>query len=249
MNILITGANGFLGKNLIERLVMLPDVNIMHFDQGTSTLLLEKNLKECDFIFHFAAVHRPKDNEDFYRINDDFFEWILKKLEAFGNRCPILLTSSIQATDNNDYGRSKIIAEDLLREHAEKAGSKAIIYRLNNVFGKWATPHHHSVVATFCYNINRDEPIVISNRRIMMHFYYIDDVIDSFMAQLKSEVVPDTDGIYRLKNEQIINITLGELSDTFYRFRGYQKSDKKPLFENKTEERLWETYISYAEKS
>ena len=245
MNILITGANGFLGKNLIERLVKMQDVNIMHFDRGTSLLLLEKNLKECDFIFHFAAVHRPKDNEDFYRINDDFFEWILKKLEEFGNNCPVLLTSSIQATDNNDYGRSKVIAEDLLKSHAQKTNSKAIIYRLNNVFGKWATPHHHSVVATFCYNINRDEPIVISNRSIVMRFYYVDDVIDSFISQLSGDISPDSDGIFRLKDEQIINITLGELSDTFYRFREFQKSEKTPEFSNDTEKRLWETYISY----
>lgn len=245
MNILITGANGFLGKNLIERLVKLPDVNIFHYDQGTSTLLLEKNLKECNFVFHFAAVHRPKDNEDFYRINDDFFEWILKKLEEFGNNCPVLLTSSIQATDNNDYGRSKIIAENLLKTHAQNMNSKAIIYRLNNVFGKWATPHHHSVVATFCYNINRDEPIVISNRNITMRFYYIDDVIDSFISQLNGKVTPNSDGIFRLKDEQIISITLGELSDTFYRFRNLQKIGQTPEFVNETEKRLWETYISY----
>ena len=248
MNILITGANGFLGKNLIERLVNIPDVNIMHFDQGTSMLLLEKNLKECDFVFHFAAVHRPKDNEDFYRINDNFFEWILKKLEAFGNNCPVLLTSSIQATDNNDYGRSKIIAENLLKSHSEKTGSKAIIYRLNNIFGKWATPNHHSVVATFCHNINRDMPIVISNRNIMMHFYYIDDVIDSFMSQLNGIVTPDSDGIFRLNKNLIIDITLGELSDTFYRFREMQKTGTMPAFSDNTEKRLWETYISYAEK-
>ena len=248
MNILITGANGFLGKNLIARLVNMPDVNIMHFDQGTSTLLLEKNLKECDFVFHFAAVHRPKDNEDFYRINDDFFEWILKTLEKYENNCPVLLTSSIQATDNNDYGRSKMIAENLLRAHAEKTGSKAIIYRLNNIFGKWATPNHHSVVATFCHNINRDEPIIISNRNIEMHFYYIDDVIDSFVSHLSGSVTPGSDGIYRLKPEQITDITLGKLSDTFYRFRELQKAGKTPDLTDRTEKRLWETYISY-EKS
>ena len=245
MNILITGANGFLGKNLIERLVKMPDINIMHFDTGTSTLLLEKNLKECDFVFHFAAVHRPKDNEDFYRINDDFFEWILNTLEKYENRCPVLLTSSIQATDNNDYGRSKIIAENLLLAHAKKTDAKAIIYRLNNVMGKWAMPNHHSVVATFCHNINRDEPIVISNRHVVMHFYYIDDVIDSFIAQLSGTAVPDGDGIYRLKPEQIIDISLGELSDTFYRFRELQKNGQKPELTDKTEKRLWETYISY----
>ena len=246
-NILITGANGFLGKNLIERLVKTDDVNILHFDQGTSPLLLEKNLKECDFLFHFAAVHRPKDNEDFYRINDDFFEWILKKLEEFGNNCPVLLTSSIQATDNNDYGRSKVIAENLLREHGKKTGSRAIVYRLNNVYGKWATPNHHSVVATFCYNINRDLPIVISNRRIQMHFYYVDDVMDSFVAQINGNVEPDADGIFRLPEEKILHITLGELADSFYAFRELQKCGKTPEFENEAEKRLWTTYISYAE--
>ena len=245
MNVLITGANGFLGKNLIERLVRLDDVNIMHFDERTSVQLLDKNLSECDFLFHFAAVHRPKDNDEFYKVNDDFFEWIFGRLEEYGNTCPVLFTSSIQATDNNDYGRSKLIAENLLREHAKKAGSKAIIYRLNNVFGKWATPNHHSVVATFCYNINRDIPIQISNRRIMMHFYYIDDVMDSFLSQLKGEARPDDDGIYRLRNDQIIDITLGELADTFYEFREFQKRGEKPELDSITKERLWVTYKSY----
>lgn len=246
-NILITGANGFLGKNLIERLVTRDDVNIMHFDQGTSTLLLEKNLKECDFLFHFAAIHRPKDNMEFYKVNDDFFAWILGKLEEFGNACPVLLTSSIQATDNNDYGRSKVIAENLLKEHGKKMNSRAIVYRLNNVYGKWAMPNHHSVVATFCYNINRDLPIVISNRRIEMHFYYVDDVIDSFMAQLNGSVTPDADGIFRLPEEKILHITLGELADAFYAFRECQKAGKTPNLDAPAKERLWTTYVSYAE--
>ena len=247
MNILITGADGFLGKNLIERLVKMQDVNIMHFSEGTSTLLLDRNLSECDFLFHFAAVHRPKDSEDFYRVNDDFFEDILKKLEQSGNDCPVLLTSSIQATDNNDYGRSKMIAENLLREHSERSGAKAIIYRLNNIFGKWATPNHHSVVATFCYNINRDLPIVISNRRVMMNFYYIDDVIDSFLSQLDGQAQPDGDGIYRLREEQIIHITLGELADTFYYFRECQKNNAEPKIDSGLIEKLWHTYVSYSE--
>lgn len=245
MNILITGADGFLGKNLIERLVKMPDVNIMHFSEGTSPLLLDRNLSECDFVFHFAAVHRPKDNEDFYRVNDDFFEGILAKLEEYGNNCPVLLTSSIQATDNNDYGRSKLIAENLLRKHSEKSGARAIIYRLNNVLGKWAMPNHHSVVATFCHNINRDLPIVISNRKIMMNFYYIDDVIDSFLTQIKGEPKPDADGIFRLKEEQIIHITLGELADTFYYFRDCQKRGITPQTDSELKQKLWRTYESY----
>ena len=171
MNVLITGANGFLGKNLIERLVKDENVNIMHYSVGTSELLLDRNLKECDFLFHFAAVHRPKDSKEFYKVNDDFFENILNKLEEYGNDCPVILTSSIQANDNTDYGRSKLIAENLLKKHAEKTGAKAVIYRLMNIYGKWATPNLHSVVATFCYNINRDLPIIISNRDIAIRRY------------------------------------------------------------------------------
>lgn len=249
MNVLITGANGFLGKNLIERLVQMPDVNIMHYARGTSKLLLEKNLQDCDFLFHFAAVHRPKDSMEFYRVNDDFFEWILQKLEESGNNCPVLLTSSIQATDKTDYGRSKIIAENLLKEHEKKSGAKGIIYRLNNTLGKWATPNQHSVAATFCYNINRDLPIVISNRRILMRFYYIDDVIDHFVSQITDEVKPNDDGIYRLPEDRIIEITLGELADKLYYFRECQKNNELPVVESKTDERLWSTYISYAEES
>lgn len=249
MNILITGANGFLGKNLIERLVKMHDINIMHYARGTSKLLLEKNLEECDFLFHFAAVHRPKDSEEFYRVNDDFFNWILKKLEQNHNNCPVLLTSSIQANDKTDYGRSKLIAETFLKEHEEKAGAKGIIYRLNNTFGKWAMPNHHSVVATFCYNINRDLPIHISNRNILMRFYYIDDVIDSFIAQLTGGILPDADGIYRLPNEKIIDITLGDMADKLYYFRDCQKNRSIPQLNAKIDKKLWSTYLSYAEKS
>lgn len=249
MNVLITGADGFLGKNLIEKLVDFPDVNIMHFSKGTSELLLEKNLQECDFLFHFAAVHRPKDSGEFYKVNDEFFKWILNKLEESQNDCPVLLTSSIQATDNTDYGRSKLIAERLLKEHEEKTGAKAIIYRLNNTFGKWATPNHHSVVATFCHNINRDIPIIISNRNIMMHFYYVDDVIEDFIKQLEGECVPDEDGIYRLCSEKISDITLGELADMLYHFRNVQRNGERPVLTSKLEERLWSTYISYEERT
>lgn len=249
MNILITGADGFLGKNLIERLVKCDNVNIMHYDVGTSELLLEKNLKECDFLFHFAAVHRPKDSEDFYKVNDDFFGYVLNTLEKYGNNCPVLLTSSIQATDNNDYGRSKVIAENMLKEHAEKTGAKAIIYRLLNVFGKWAMPNHHSVVATFCHNINRDLPITISNRNILMNFYYVDDVIDDFMSQIKGERIPDADGIYRLSENKIYKITLGDLADEFYYFRECQKSGKTPKLSGDLQNKLYLTYLSYESES
>ena len=247
MNILRTGADGFLGKNLIEKLVKRDDVNIMHYSLGTSDLLLDKNLKECDFLFHFAAVHRPKDSNEFYKVNDDFFGYVLSTLEKYGNNCPVVLTSSIQANDSTDYGRSKIIAENLLKKHAEKTGAKAIIYRLYNVFGKWATPNLHSVVATFCYNINRDLPITVSNREIVIKFYYVDDVIEHFISQLSGKPVPDADGIYRLSESKIYEISLGYLADKFNEFRVYQKKRQTPILISDVDKKLYETYISYAE--
>lgn len=249
MNVLITGANGFLGKNLIERLVKDENVNIMHYSVGTSELLLDRNLKECDFLFHFAAVHRPKDSKEFYKVNDDFFENILNKLEEYGNDCPVILTSSIQANDNTDYGRSKLIAENLLKKHAEKTGAKAVIYRLMNIYGKWATPNLHSVVATFCYNINRDLPIIISNRDIAIRFYYIDDVIDHFVANMKGNFAPDKDGFYRLPENEITTMTLGYIANKLCYFRECEKAGAVPEIHGKTEERLYFTYKSYAKQN
>lgn len=244
MKILITGANGFLGKNLIERLVQFPNVDILHYSRGTSQLLLERNLSECDFLFHFAAVHRPDDNTEFYRINDDFFKYILDKLEEYHNNCPVLLTSSIQATDNNDYGRSKRIAEGLLKQHGEKCGSRVIIYRLLNTFGKWARPHSHSVVATFCYNIAHDMPIIISNRNILMRFYYVDDVMDSFVSQINADYYKSQEFV-ALTEDKIHLITLGELADTLYDFHRQDVLNQRPLLDTDFKKRLWTTYLSY----
>lgn len=245
MKVLITGANGFLGKNLIERLVRMPDIDILHYSRGTSPLLLEKNLAECDFLFHFAAVHRPEDNTEFYRVNDDFFKFILDKLEEYNNNCPVLLTSSIQAQDNNDYGRSKRIAEELLRQHGEKCGSKVIIYRLLNTFGRWARPHSHSVVATFCYNISHSMPITISNREIIMRFYYIDDVIDSFVHQLNNRNIKGNDDTITLPENKIYSISLGELADTLYDFKLCDSKEIKPDCDTETKRLLLKTYLSY----
>ena len=192
-------------------------------------------------------IHRPKDSNEFYKVNDDFFGTVLSTLEKYGNKCPVLLTSSIQANDSTDYGRSKIIAENMLKKHAEKAGSKAIIYRLYNIFGKWATPNLHSVVATFCYNINRDLPITVSNRDIVIKFYYVDDVVEHFLLQLEGVPKPDSDGIYRLKEDKVYNISLGYLADKFYEFRECQKQNKTPLLEKDVDKKLYETYLSYAD--
>jgi len=245
MRILITGANGFIGKNLIQQLVKRDDIEVLHYDVGSSEDLLKKNLKECNFIYHFAAVHRPKETSEFYAVNNGFLDYIINELKANGNNCPFLLTSSIQALDNTDYGRSKHIAEMHLRKYAEATNSKAIIYRLYNTFGKWATPNLHSVVATFCYSIAHDLPITISNRDIEMKFYYIDDVIESFLNKLDMIEPPCEDGIYRLSERKIYNITLGDLADTIMYFRQCEKDNEEVKIKSKIAEKLYITYKSY----
>lgn len=247
MKILITGADGFIGQNLIERLVIRDDIDILHYSTGTSPLLLERNLSECDFLIHLAAVHRPKDNNEFYRINDTFFKDILDTLKKYNNKCPVLLTSSIQATDNNDYGRSKKIAEELLREHGRENSSRIIIYRLLNTFGKWARPNVHSVVATFCYNISHELPITISNRLVQMRFYYIDDVIDDFVRQIESSDLDCQDTFASLPEELVHTITLGELADTLYYFHECDEKLTEPELDSTTKQHLWTTYQSYKE--
>lgn len=246
MNILITGAKGFIGKNLIARLKEYGDkYTIYSYDIDSTREELCEYVKNCDFVFNFAAVHRPKEVNEFKEVNHLFFDELLKMLEINNNKCPVLYTSSIQATNGSPYGESKLSAENDLKEYSKKNSTKAIIYRLTNTYGKWATPNHHSVVATFCYNIARDLPIVVNDPNYMMHFYYIDDVIDSFISQLEGNPIPCDDGIFRLPDEKIHHITLGQLETILRKFKTLLDIGIEPKLENPTEETLYQTYKSY----
>jgi UDP-2-acetamido-2,6-beta-L-arabino-hexul-4-ose reductase len=245
MNVLITGANGFLGKNLIEKLVKIENINIMHFDLGVSDSLLRKNLNECHFIFHFAAIHRPKYVNEFYENNYEFLKYLLNILKESKNKCPILFTSSIQSQDNTDYGRSKKLAEDELKLYSYEEKTKVIIYKLLNVFGKFAAPNHHSVVATFCYNTINDLPITISNKELIMKFYYIDDVIESFIYQLNcNDNRPEANYCF-LNNEDIYSISLGDLGKLISSFRSNEKGNIPIMLKSDLEEKIYKTYNSY----
>ena len=249
MKILITGANGFLGRNLIDRLINIDEKYIIYkYDRESTLEELETYTKDCDFVFNFAAVHRPKDVSEFDKVNHLLFSTILDLLQTNNNTCPVLYTSSIQATNGSEYGDSKLSAEKDLLDYAMRTGAKAIIYRLTNIYGRWATPNHHSVVATFCYNLANDLPITITDENHVMNFYYIDDVIDSFIGQLDNSVLPCEDGIYRLQEEKIYSITLGKLAEYLIYFRDCVKNNVKPYLENEIKRTLYLTYLSYVKK-
>lgn len=248
MKILITGAYGFLGKNLIARLKEYGDkYEIYSYDIDTSFNDLEKYTKDCDFVFNFAAVHRPKEVSEFEKVNHVFFDDLLKLLIKNKNLCPVLYTSSIQATNGTDYGNSKLAAENDLTQYGTKTGARAIVYRLSNIFGRWAMPNHHSVVATFCNNLVLGLPISISDRNHIMYFHYISDVIDSFVSQIEGCAKPCDDGIYRVN--KIYEITLGQLADTLTHFQASLANNITPNLQTEIEEKLFETYLSYVEQS
>ncbi|HED24198.1 MAG TPA: NAD-dependent epimerase/dehydratase family protein [Firmicutes bacterium] len=245
MKILITGAGGFIGRNLVEVLEKDKGYTLFKFNSADNPRLLNDYTAGCEFLFHLAAVHRPADEAEFDRVNRQFLAGVLDHLRKQDNGCPILLASSIQAVDDSPYGRSKRAAEKLVREHAEKSGSRAIIYRLTNTFGRYARPNSHSVVATFCYNIARDLPIVISDPDREMHLYYIDDVIESFLLHLHGSVEPDPDGFYRLPEVLEYRVTLGELAEMLYSFRERIRSGEEFTPRDEFAAKLYQTFRSY----
>jgi len=245
MKLLVTGAKGFIGRNLIELLGKDKEVEVFEYDKDTDPQMLHYFTKECDFVFHLAAVHRPKDEAEFNKVNHLFFGDLLEMLRSEKNACPVLLTSSFQATQNSDYGRSKLAAEKALKKHAETMNSKAIIYRLTNTFGRYAKPNHHSVVATFCYNIARGLPIEISDPERVMKLYYIDDLIDSFLSHLNNNIEPDPDGFYRLPKDLEYKITLKDLADKIYSFKASSDEDLALSMADEFTRKLYETYTNY----
>ena len=183
MKILVTGAKGFVGRNLCLTLGQMNDVEVLKYDLGDEAKL-DGYAAECDFVFHLAGVNRPKDPAEFKTGNTVFTEDILEKLAARQNPPPVLLSSSIQAALDNDYGKSKAAAEAAVRAYGEKTGAPVFIYRLANVFGKWCRPNYNSAVATWVYNIARDLPIMVRDPAVTVTLVYIDDVVRSFISHV-----------------------------------------------------------------
>jgi UDP-2-acetamido-2,6-beta-L-arabino-hexul-4-ose reductase len=242
MNILVTGANGFLGKNLIAELKNKGFNNIFEFTRESDSSLLAKYTKECNFVFHLAGVNRPKDDKEFMEGNFGFTTKLLELLKKHGNKSPVLVTSSIQAEKDNPYGKSKKAGEDLVFAHSIETGVKALVYRLPNLFGKWSKPNYNTVVATYCHNIARDLDIQVNNPDANLTLCYIDDVLDEFFKALEGKptfqdnycVVPITH-----------NIRLGELANLIRDFKESRSNIGIPNMENALTKKLYSTYLSF----
>ncbi|MDO4563477.1 MAG: capsular polysaccharide biosynthesis protein CapF [Clostridia bacterium] len=241
MKILVTGAKGFVGKNLIPAL-MRNGHEVFEFDIDTEPTLLEGYTRECEFVFHLAGVNRPKTEDEFMTGNFGFTTTLTKLLEKHANKSPILITSSIQAELDNPYGKSKKAGEDALREYGAQTGAKVLIYRLPNVFGKWCRPNYNSAVATFCHNIARDLPITINDPKVNMRLVYIDDVVDEFLRALAGNENCSGD----FCSVQIVHeITLGEIAELIESFKKSRESRFVPNQESEFARKLYATYLSY----
>lgn len=242
MKILITGASGFIGKNLQQYLKEKKDHDIITFDRQDDFSKIEENIDNIEFIFHLAGENRPDNPNDFYKGNTDLTKSIIELINNKNLHIPILYTSSIQAVKENDYGKSKKMAENALIEYGQN--SKAFIYRLHNVFGKWSRPNYNSVIATFCYNVVNNIELTINDSETELELIYIDDIITEFSNLL--------DGIGPTKMEDeycyvnpIYNITLGKLAELIKSFKQSMNSIQVPETGDDFTKKLFSTYLSY----
>lgn len=245
MNIVITGYSGFIGRNLCERLLSLPDCNLLLIGRTTSEEILSACLRQADIVYHLAAVHRPKSVSEFTEINIEYFSRILNELQQHQNACPVILTSSVQAQGDTPYAKSKVAAENLLAAHCDKMPSEGIVYRLTNTFGRYARPNAHSVVATFCFNLHRGIPLQVHNPDTVLQLCYIDDVTEVFCTHL---AVSSANGVRFVSlKKPAYRISLGELALTLTKFRTAIQRGENPQASDELQRRLLITYLSYGQ--
>lgn len=253
MNILITGAKGFIGKNLVAELknikegkakgYNLPqDITLYEYDMDTDPALLDDYCRDADFVFHLAGVNRPKEQEEFMRGNFGFTSTLLDTLKKQGNNCPIMLSSSIQAELDNPYGVSKKAGEDLLFNYGKETGAEVYVFRFPNVFGKWCRPNYNSAVATFCHNIAHDLPIQVNDPSVNMTLVYIDDVVRELIYALLGNAHKEGE-FCKVRTEH--KITLGEIADLIYSFKENRKNLQVPNLSDAFTKKLYSTYLSY----
>lgn len=255
MKILITGAHGFIGKNLVATLnnirtgkdktfSLYDEITIYEYDLDSSKDLLEVYCKECDFVFHLAGVNRPKNQDEYVIGNCGFTSELIGLLKKYNNYCPIMISSSIQAEFDNLYGKSKKASEVLVFEYGRENKVPVYVYRYPNVFGKWCRPNYNSVVATFCNNIAKGMPIQINDRFTVMNLVYIDDVVKELLSILSGTSHMDEKGYCYVP--VVHTITLGEIADLIYSFKESRETHVIPdMTENGFVKKLYATYLSY----
>ena len=273
MKILITGAYGFVGKNLTEALKNIrdgkdrthPELSVDElylYDIDTDESVLEKACEKADFVFNLAGVNRPQNAEEFMQGNFGFASKLLDTLKKYNNKCPVMLSSSIQATligrYDSDYGRSKRAGEDLFFSYAAETGARVLVYRFPNLFGKWCRPNYNSAVATFCNNIANDLEITVNDPAVQLELLYIDDLIAEMLDALEgNEHRCEFDGINTVLTENgkfcaapiSHRVTLGEIVDLLYTFKKQPETLLMPEIPNNSfAKKLYSTYLSYLPK-
>lgn len=282
MKILVTGAKGFVGKNLCCQLNNIKEGKarcygdlqvdeVFEYDIDSTPEQLDSWCGECDFVFNLAGVNRPKDNDEFMKGNYGFASTLLDTLKKHHNTCPVMLSSSQQASltgrfGNSEYGRSKKAGEDLFLEYGKETGAKVLVYRFPNLYGKWCRPNYNSAIATFCNNIANDLPIQVNDRSVQMEVLYIDDLVEEMICALKSQehhcefegldVLPSAEGRY-CYCPVTHKTTLGEIVDTIYEcaraVRAVPDSAEGPstaleMPQDGLRYRLMSTFLSYLPK-
>jgi UDP-2-acetamido-2,6-beta-L-arabino-hexul-4-ose reductase len=240
MKVLVTGANGFIGKNLTVHLYE-QGVEVVKFTRGSNPADLFNLLDGVDFIFHLAGVNRTKDVIDFVEGNASLTLMLCDSIRAYGRAIPVIYSSSIQAELDNPYGASKLAAENALISLEKDTGSPVYLYRLSNVFGKWSKPNYNSVVATFCYNIANDLPIQVNDPSVLVNLVYIDDVIKSFLQIFEERPI----GTIRPEVALNYTITVGEIADQITRFKRSRQSMVTETVGTGLIRALYSTYLSF----
>jgi UDP-2-acetamido-2,6-beta-L-arabino-hexul-4-ose reductase len=246
VNILVTGAKGFIGKNLIFELKNRGYDSIFEYDKDSTLEQLEIYTKDCDFVFHLAGINRPDNENEFTKGNVDFTSVLIDCLKKNNNKAQILMSSSIQSTQDNPYGKSKRAAEELLLGYQDETGVTVSTFRLENVFGKWCRPNYNSVVATFCHNIANNLPIIVNDMEHQMKLVYIDDVIDAFIFDMESDKVNHNDCIKSVSLNY--SVKLGEVADLIYSFKASRDNLNIPDMSDALTKKLYSTYLSYLPK-
>ena len=274
MKILVTGAKGFVGKNLCCALYNLKDGKdrtrpnlhideVYEYDLDTPEEKLDEYCEKADFVFHLAGVNRPKDNAEFMQGNFGFSSVLLDTLKRHKNTCPVMLSSSVQATligryGQSDYGKSKLAGEELFFSYAQETGTQVFVYRFPNLFGKWCRPNYNSAVATFCNNMANDLPITVNDRNTELELVYIDDLVTEMLDTLEGKAHRcDYDGLNPVPSEAgkycYVPVshkeTLGQIVDLLERFRNQPKTLMMPeIPQGSFEKKLYSTYLSYLPK-